>query len=112
MKTEDQKNHCVDCGKHRSELAEIPWGHGDGILCKPCRRLRVEKEIKEWEEGDQDHEYTDEVVCPYCGYEHGDSWELSADSDEMDCGNCDQPFTYERNIEVTYSTKKKRNENN
>ena len=22
---------------------------------------------------------TDEIVCPYCGYEQGDSWELDLD---------------------------------
>jgi len=46
------------------------------------------------------------VVCPYCWYEHKDSWELSADSWQTDCSNCDKPFNYYRDISVTYSTKK------
>lgn len=35
--------------------------------------ITVEREI--------DHEYTDEVVCPFCGYEESDSWEYKGDED-------------------------------
>jgi hypothetical protein len=100
------KDNCVDCGKHRNELTETPWWHGEGILCKPCNRIRVEKQIQEWSEGEGDHEYTEEIVCPYCGEEQTDSWELSANSGELDCGNCENKFTYERDIQITYSTQK------
>jgi hypothetical protein len=103
----ETKDHCVDCKAHRSTLTEIPWGHGDGILCKPCRRLRVAKQIEKWEQGDMDHSYTDEIVCPYCGSEQGDSWELSDDSGDLECGNCDKEFTYERDITVNYTTSRK-----
>jgi len=24
-----------------------------------------------------DHEYTNEIVCPWCGYEMSDSWDMS-----------------------------------
>ena len=59
--------------------------------------------------------YTDEVVCPHCGLEHGDSWELglrSGDNGEqkhtgyMRCQNddCGKEFTWEREIEAHYTT--------
>ncbi len=51
-------------------------------------------------------EYTDEIVCPYCGYESGDSWEISADSGDDVCPDCDKKFHYERNVTVDYSTSK------
>lgn len=51
-----------------------------------------------------DHDHTDEVVCPYCGYEFGDSWDLSDDSGELDCSECGKEFEYYRHIEVTYCT--------
>ncbi len=57
-----------------------------------------------------DHEYTREVVCPHCGYEHGDSWERHMDdgAEESDtCGRCGKDFTVTCCISVTYSTEKK-----
>ena len=58
-----------------------------------------------------DHEYTDEIVCPYCGLEHGDSWEVSPDNNDIgliECEDdeCGKSFYATRNIEVTYSTQK------
>ena len=53
-----------------------------------------------------DHMFTDEVVCPHCGEEYQDSWELP-DSDDRECYNCGEEFHFERNVEVTYSTYKK-----
>lgn len=50
-----------------------------------------------------DHDYTDEIVCPYCGYEFGDSWELG-DGGELECDKCEKEFEYYRRIEVTYCT--------
>lgn len=52
-----------------------------------------------------DHEYTDEIVCPHCGYEHSDSFEYSEDGDTT-CNDCGKPFHYARDISVTYSTDK------
>jgi len=58
----------------------------------------MEKEIN--------HKYTDEVVCPYCGYEHSDCWEFSDFNDEFECSGCKELFVMQRNVEITYSTKK------
>lgn len=44
-----------------------------------------------------------EIVCPYCGYEYGDSWECD-DEETLTCPHCDKDFFSERNVEVTYST--------
>lgn len=51
--------------------------------------------------------YTHEIVCPYCGYEFSDSWEIGdgdQDIGEMVCHNCEKTFLAYRNVEVTYST--------
>jgi hypothetical protein len=56
---------------------------------------------------DIDHDYTQEIVCPHCGEEHGDSWEYNlGDSDtiEVECEECSEPFYATCCIEVTYST--------
>lgn len=49
-----------------------------------------------------DHTYTEEVVCPYCGYQHFDSWEMT--TGDMDCESCDKEFHMERNVKTTYCT--------
>lgn len=56
---------------------------------------------------DIDHEYTPEIVCPYCGYEHGDSSEVCADNGDYDCHECGETFFYTRNITIYYSTERK-----
>jgi len=53
-----------------------------------------------------EHEYTDEIVCPRCGYTFECSDEFRKDWDRMNCIGCGQIFEYERQIEVTYITKK------
>ena len=52
-----------------------------------------------------EHNGTDEIVCPHCGYEHGDSWEHNdGDAGESECDGCKKPFKWVRDISVTYST--------
>jgi len=53
-----------------------------------------------------DHEYTPEIVCPYCGHEQSDSWEFSDDGTH-ECSMCDNEFNYERIVTIQYSTSKK-----
>lgn len=56
-----------------------------------------------------DHEYTDEVVCPYCGYEYGDSWVYFSRNDEavkIECDECGKCFRASQNVSVDYSTDK------
>ena len=43
------------------------------------------------------HEYTDDIVCPYCGYTFEDSWEFDCECDDMDCPDCG----YKMSIVVT-----------
>ena len=61
-----------------------------------------------------DHEYTDEVTCPYCGETidnsdademFGDSWGDGAETD-FECDSCGRKFSAQMSISVTYTTKK------
>lgn len=52
-----------------------------------------------------EHEYTTEVVCPWCGYEFTDSRELPDDGEE-ECPNCWKHFKFSRDVTVDYSTEK------
>ena len=47
---------------------------------------------------------TMELVCPWCGYQERDSWELADSDDEYECPDCGKTFAFERNIEVTYTS--------
>jgi DNA-directed RNA polymerase subunit RPC12/RpoP len=53
-----------------------------------------------------DCRYTDEVICPYCGYEYSDSWEFRSNEGELTCNNCNKKFLYTRNISIDFSTTK------
>jgi hypothetical protein len=53
-----------------------------------------------------DHEGTDAIVCPHCGHEHPDSWEVSGrfDAGQRRCGQCNGLYRWEREIITTYTT--------
>lgn len=56
-----------------------------------------------------DHEYTDELICPFCGHEEGDSWEVKPSDEDLglrECDECGKYYYGTRNMEVTYSTEK------
>lgn len=88
----------------------------DGTLCQVCGEYiwcedygypQTCQGCLDHDEGEEeiDHSFTEEIVCPYCGYEHSDSFEMQ-DSGKMKCSECKKEFTYEREVEVTYSTEK------
>lgn len=56
---------------------------------------------------DIDSTYEDEIVCPHCGYNFSDSWEVHDDC-KMECDFCDQSFELIINREVSYSTYKEK----
>ncbi len=85
-----------------------PFTH-NGYLYSPCsysRQYGYAVYSKKIVEEEIDSDYTSEIVCPYCGYTQGDSWELPDNSDEEICQGCNSKFSYERNVEVTYSSTK------
>lgn len=54
---------------------------------------------------------TDEVVCPYCGFEHTDSWEwfsgaANYNSKKIECEDCNRKFEAEADQRTYYSTSK------
>lgn len=65
---------------------------------------RVEEKISQH----IDHEYTREIVCPYCGYVFSDSWDYGLETrpSEMECNNedCLKTFDAYIDVDVTYIT--------
>ncbi len=93
----EEHYHCADC-ETRAGLCT----YTEAVLCGDCHKRRVEKRIAEF---DKNTDYTDEIVCPHCGYEHSDSFEMS--EGEQECRDCGRPFEVTRDVQVTYSTTKK-----
>jgi hypothetical protein len=56
-------------------------------------------------------EFTPQPICPHCGYEARDAWEICFGGDaegdtEIPCGKCEKDFYVARHVTVTYSTEK------
>jgi hypothetical protein len=61
-----------------------------------------------------DHDFTDNIICPYCGAEFYDCHEYwnhdagDGSTMEIDCDICKKIFEVTMNVDVTYSTDKKK----
>ena len=106
----EEHNRCDKCGmtKEESKKNNISLVHRtEGLICDKCFKEMVDIRIREF---DEDTDCTDEVVCPYCGYEHSDSWEYSmkhdGDETEIECNDCNKKFIANLNVEYSYSTSK------
>lgn len=94
---------CDGCGK-RPILEDGGWkgvmyAEG-GVFCGECYKKLVDKYIAEF---NGDTSYTDKIVCPKCGYEFMDSWEMG--DGEIDCHRCETKFNVEKDCSVTYSSR-------
>ena len=61
-----------------------------------------------------DTNFTENVVCPYCGYNHDNSDEWFRDGGnevEVECEECGKVFIAEADYSVLYISRKKKNEN-
>ena len=99
---------CYKCGKETDRLF---WSNRDlakrldeedKYWCQECRDKA--DAFNEWQ---NEQSYTDNIVCPWCGEEQSDSWECCDWDDECECDYCGKVFEYERNTEVTYSSRKR-----
>ena len=88
--------HCDDCG-----TLESLCFYTEGLLCDPCHTKRVQGRMASFK---GDTSYASEATCPWCGYEHGDSWEL--ENGIYECGDCGNSYEVTRNMEITFSTTK------
>ncbi len=55
-----------------------------------------------------DYQYSTEPVCPHCGADVRDSWELFKGMEETvehECGSCEKPFSITREVTFHYSAK-------
>jgi len=62
----------------------------------------------------EDETYNSEgVECPFCGWVNRDSWELGDGGEgcgEIECGECEKTFVWERCVSVNYTGRKLKND--
>lgn len=103
---------CDDCGTTNlageSFYTNYSLFSDDKYLCPDCYKvvkdIEKEKERQRYVDGEEEPTFTDEIVCPWCGHEQGDSWEAPDSDEECECYECGKIFAYERDVEVTYSS--------
>lgn len=84
-----------------------------GCISDSTKKEVVDKAISATQE-EFDTSFQDYIICPYCGEEYHDSWEYwtaedgDGDTIEIDCDKCKMTFIVTLNMEVTYSTEKKK----
>lgn len=58
----------------------------------------------------KDHEWGEHIICPHCGHvRDAGAVDFNAleSTVELECGNCEKPFTATRHCLIRYSTEKK-----
>lgn len=84
-------NKCDRCNGVGKETDDDLFGsHKKGDECYSCKGAGI------------DCRYTSDLVCPYCGAEDSDSWELSESDSNHQCGSCEKFFTYETDTTRTF----------
>lgn len=76
-------------------------GKGGKYHTAYVEKLKNQKVFIDGEEP-EDEDYTEQITCPYCGYENSDSWEAGDNEDEYECPYCGSVFSYQRNVTVEY----------
>lgn len=51
----------------------------------------------------EEHNHTDEIICPYCESEI-ESFEMDDEDDDYECPYCNSHFSYQREVIFTYSS--------
>lgn len=79
------------------------WKMRSNSFRKEIEEYPEEAKLRHFNEG-HDTSYTDEPICPYCGKEVRDAWEISSNETDFECGFCERTFELVRHVSVSYST--------
>ena len=100
---------CKRCGKPTgnyttfSHATAVLLGEAGVSICDECREKRRAR--RDWQ---NEHCETEYITCPWCGYEEHDSWEFAYDSDDAhEYPECGKVFEWERQIEITYMSRRR-----
>ena len=93
-----EKHYCCTVCETKEDLTL----HCNMLICQDCRNNLIKKQIAEFTDSTY---HRDEIICPWCGREGANDWDIEYD-DDFKCDFCDQRFHGVRNVEVTYTTTK------
>ncbi len=51
-----------------------------------------------------EHNYEENIKCPYCDWEENNSWTFEGEEDIYTCDNCEKEFNVTKSVSVSYST--------
>ena len=83
----------------------------DGKFYTVCGSQGNKYRVRELEQFniEEDNTYDEEdIKCPICGYEVGDSFEISEESGEYECSGCGAILEWSREVTVSYSAEVKK----
>lgn len=69
---------------------------------KPKEKIAIVREFTE--NSGVDVEYESEITCPFCGDTNNDSCEVGESEEKEICSTCGSEFSWEREVEITYSS--------
>mgnify|MGYP002868477286 CR=1 FL=1 len=99
---------CTRCGRPTENFSPYSPLIADLIksagvsFCDACYAELAD--IRDWE---NEQFQTSNLVCPWCGHEDRDSWELADWDGSYECPACGKLFEYEREVEVPYTSRKR-----
>lgn len=108
-----EHNRCIKCNTHREDLTEVPWGHKDGFICKPCAdkndmeiRRKAFKKVESEEYDELDYINNSSIICPHCGSDNGtEQIDYDESESEQECCICTGKYKLTLQFTVDYSTK-------
>lgn len=94
--------YCPECGNY------LEGGDGNCHDC-PCGWKQSQQCECEHQDDERDTTLTSAPVCPHCGHEESDAWEINFGGVEGDtehsCGNCGEDYFVSRQVTYRYTTK-------
>jgi len=110
----DEHNVCCECGIKRKDLQEgvVAWGTSKGVfLCDTCNKKMQQEAIDKYNSPDDQEEYGDTPICPYCGTKYAIDCDEGLYEDgvtELTCGTCDKEFKCDTYVSINYTCTKKK----
>lgn len=88
------------------------WLNSDELAKEVQRRFQSTIGLDVFLTEKDDHKYTEDIICPYCGYKDIDTLEIDEKNREIKCPDCGNFFAWCKHISVQYLTYKVCNKNN
>lgn len=105
-KSSDLRYTCKRCGRRTGNYSEYIYGRGKNKVgesyCDECIDELLAR--VDWE---NEHFRESSVICPWCGHEDHDGFELDeGEHEDFACRSCGKPFDLEVEVSTEYTTRR------